>query len=150
MTSAAALQNRFSQETYVSQESARVGRQIWRLLWVGWEMGASTSMTEAEADRWPDVLADRFRILARTWREECAHVSSIREMVLHPAYQQIVGMGSQALPFILAELESKPEHWFWALRAITRENPVPLEHRGNVAHMARDWLQWAKKKGIHW
>ena len=69
-------------------------------------------------------------------------------MVLHPAYQQIVGMGAEALPFILAELERKPEHWFWALRAITREDPVPPSHRGNVVLMARDWLQWAKRKGL--
>lgn len=150
MNGVAALQDRFSQEAYVSQESAQVGRPIWRLLWVGWEMGLSTSCTEAEAIVWPDPLKQRFQHLAKTWRDECAHLSSVREMVLHPSYQQIVGMGWNALPFILAELERNPEHWFWALRAITGEEPVPPEHRGNVARMAREWLHWAKRKGIRW
>jgi len=148
MTGVAALQDRFSQDAYVSQESEQVGRPIRRLLRIGWEMGRSTSITESEASLSSDALAQRFQHLAKIWREECAHLSSIREMVLHSAYQQIVGMGPSALPFIFAELERKPDHWFWALRAITGEDPVPSEHRGNVAQMARDWLQWASKRGI--
>jgi hypothetical protein len=149
MTSVATFQDPFSEEAYVSNESAQMGRPIWRLLWIGREMGVSTSMTEAEADRWPDLLADRFHALAKTWYEACGHFSSVREMVLEPAYQEIVGMGFPAVPFILAELERKPEHWFWALRAITAEDPVPAEHRGDIERMARDWLQWGTRKGIH-
>ena len=147
MTSLDILQGHVFQEDLVSEESAQVVRPILSLLGIGREMGVSTSMTETEA-AWSNVLVKRFDALATTWRRQCAHLSSVREMVLHPAYQQIVGMGAEALPGILAELERKPDHWFWALRAITREDPVPLEHRGNVALMARDWLQWAKRKGL--
>jgi len=93
MTGVAALQDRFSQDAYVSQESEQVGRPIRRLLRIGWEMGRSTSITESEASLSSDALAQRFQHLAKIWREECAHLSSIREMVLHSAYQQIVGMG---------------------------------------------------------
>jgi hypothetical protein len=69
-------------------------------------------------------------------------------MALHPAYQQIVGMGRSALPFLFRELKQRPDHWFWALRAITGENPVSSEHRGNIINMARDWLEWAGQKGF--
>ena len=148
MTGVAVLQNRFSQDACVSPESEQVGRPVRRLLTIGSVMGLSTSVTETESSVWPDALAQRFQRLARIWSEECAHLSSIREMVLHPAYQQVVGMGPSALPFIFAELERRPDHWFWALRAITQEDPVPPEHRGNVAQMTRDWLEWSGRKGI--
>ena len=148
MTGVAVIQDRFYQDVCVSQETAEVRRPIWRLLMIGWEMGLSTSMTETESSVGPDALAWQFQRFAKTWRDECAHLASIREMVLHPAYQQIVGMGLSALPFIFAELEREPNHWFWALRAITGEDPVPPEHRGNVSQMAQAWLQWAERKGI--
>ena len=62
-------------------------------------------------------------------------------------YQAIIGMGETALPFILDEMRQRDGHWFWALRAITGENPVPPEHRGNVEAMTQDWLQWARQRG---
>ena len=62
---------------------------------------------------------------------------------MHPAYQHVIGMGSLALPFILAELEREPDHWFWALKAITGEDPVAEEQRGDVLGMTKTWLEWA-------
>ena len=57
-------------------------------------------------------------------------------------------MGWPAVPLILEELQREPDQWFWALEAITEENPVPPEARGNVRHMAQAWLEWGKQKGI--
>ena len=90
----------------------------------------------------------QFRELVNSWREDTKYLSSIHEMVLHPAYQRIIGMGRQALPFIFEELKRQPDHWFWALQAITGEDPVPPEDRGNIAAMARHWLRWAEERGI--
>ena len=60
-------------------------------------------------------------------------------------------MGNAALPLILQELEQNPHHyWFWALRVISKEDPVPLEHRGIIREMATDWLNWARRKGLKW
>ena len=98
----------------------------------------------------PDVLPEQFHRLAEIVREEYAHLSSVREIVLHPAYQQIIGMGPPALPLILRELERKPEHWFWALRSIAREDPVLPNHRGVVVEMTQDWLNWGRRKGLRW
>ncbi len=137
----------FTRDAHLSPEAEHVVRAGRRLLEIGWEMGAPTAVTESSP---PSAAAERFRSLAKVWRNDTAHLSSIHDMVLHPAYQQIVGMGPQAVPLIIAELEREPGHWFWALRAITQEDPVPPEHRGNVAEMVRAWLRWAERRGIRW
>ncbi len=41
-----------------------------------------------------ETIEERFRRLAKRWRAETAHASLVREMALHPAYQQIIGFGS--------------------------------------------------------
>jgi hypothetical protein len=71
-------------------------------------------------------------------------------MVLHPAYQRIIGMGTAAVPFLLCELERRPDHWFWALTAITGADPVKPEHRGKLREMANAWLKWGKEQGLRW
>jgi hypothetical protein len=146
--SVSALQSESYADVYLSDQSAQLAAPIRRLFQVGRERGAPTSLTEAESTSWSATR--RFESLAAAWRKECAHLSSVREMVLHPAYQQIIGMGRDAIPFLLRELERQPDHWFWALWAITGENPVPPEHRGRVRDMARDWLEWARQRGIRW
>jgi hypothetical protein len=89
----------------------------------------------------------RFYSLAKTWQEETRYVSSVHDMVLHPAYQQIIGMGKEALPFLFQELKRQPDHWFWALRAITGEDPVPPEEKGDVEAMTWRWLRWGAANG---
>ena len=88
--------------------------------------------------------AERFQKLAATWKSAVRFLSDTDEMCSHPAYQEIIGMGPAAVPFIFSELEREPDNWFWALKAITGEDPVPEEHRGDVALMAKDWLAWGQ------
>ena len=61
---------------------------------------------------------------------------------MHPAYQQVIGMGWDVVPCILSELETAPDHWFWALTAITGQDPVLPDHRGKLRLMAQDWVRW--------
>ena len=68
--------------------------------------------------------------------------SSISDMVLHSAYQRIIGVGVEVLPLIMKELQDDPDHWFWALHSITEDDPVPEESRGNLAEMTEAWLAW--------
>lgn len=89
----------------------------------------------------------RFRELVRQWKQATLLMSSITDMATHPAYQQMIGMGQTALPLILEELRREPDQWFWALKAITGEDPVPQADRGNLPRMAHAWLAWAKDHG---
>lgn len=104
----------------------------------------------APISRQREASSEKFRVLARRWRRETGSLSSPTQIAMHPAYQQIIGMGQDALPFIVRELESQPDHWFWALRAIAGVNPIPPSHRGQIAEMVRDWLNWARREGIRW
>jgi hypothetical protein len=88
-----------------------------------------------------------FNKLVTEWRSDRKATSSSTALAMHPAYQLIIGMGEKALPFIFADLQRGIDHWFWALRAITRENPIPPESRGNMQEMANAWLNWGRDKG---
>jgi hypothetical protein len=90
---------------------------------------------------------DKFFRLRDEWKAHRGHSSDTVTLVMHPAYQSIIGMGSVAVPFLLRELATKPDRWYWALRAITEEDPVPEEARGNSKEMSRAWLEWGKERG---
>jgi hypothetical protein len=94
--------------------------------------------------------AKRFYELASWWKGDVRYLSSLTEMAIHPAYQQIIGMGKDALPFLLRELDRSPDHWFWALKAITGADPVAPEQKGRIREMAAGWLRWAKEQGLEW
>jgi len=95
-----------------------------------------------------NALKGRFAELASRWKAAHAMTSSVTQMALDPSYQEIIGMGPQAVPLILAELRKGPDHWFWALRSITGQDPVAEESRGDMIEMTETWLDWGKKCGI--
>lgn len=65
----------------------------------------------------------------------------------HPAYQRIIGLGPQVIPLILSDLKRELGHRFWALSALTGENPVDPADRGRVSAMAAAWLKWGTDNG---
>ncbi len=89
----------------------------------------------------------KFQELKAIWNADTAILSSITEIAMHPAYQQIIGMGRSAVPLILEEMNEKPGHWFWALKSITGEDPVLPEQRGRIKEMTKEWLSWGKEQG---
>ncbi|MGH9850821.1 MAG: hypothetical protein ACREBD_13370 [Blastocatellia bacterium] len=92
----------------------------------------------------PPSVEKLFQELASEWRNETSHLSLAIKQVMHPAYQRIIGLGPVAIPLILRELQREPDHWFWALEAITGEKPaVP---GSSVAQAAQAWLQWGKER----
>ena len=96
----------------------------------------------------PAALRDRFRRLADEWKEQSRYLSNSAQMALLPPYQRIIGMGCEAVPLILEELRREPGQWFWALAAITDENPVPPEAAGNVRETAQAWVAWGQARGL--
>jgi len=67
----------------------------------------SLLLGEGKAIRPPpkDLTASRFAATRNT--------SSLRNMVTHPAYRQIIRLGRNALPLLLRELNERPDHWSW-------------------------------------
>jgi hypothetical protein len=110
----------------------------------------STVPTRQSSGSPPESIEDKFRRLADVWRAETGHVSSTTDLVAHPAFQEIVGMGSPVIPLLLRELQSRPGHWHRALRRITGVDPVPSTDRGDIAKMAEAWLRWGKEQGYQW
>jgi len=96
-------------------------------------------------------VIQRFNDLAETWKFETSGYSSILDIVSNSAYQQIIGMGEDAIPLILEDLKSHrdtPDHWFWALRSIKGFSPIEEEQRGKIKEMANAWITWGENNGL--
>jgi hypothetical protein len=93
-------------------------------------------------------VAERFHRLAAEWKEQARYLSNSARMAMLPAYQRIIGMGMPVVPLILEELRREPHHWYWALEAITEQDPVPPEARGKILEMAAAWIAWGKSQGL--
>ena len=92
---------------------------------------------------------EKFNRLAAQWREETQFLSSSTEMAAHPAYQEIIGMGRDAVVFMLRGLEAgELDHWFTALHLITGVDPVPPADSGRIEKMAGHWVAWGKSRNI--
>lgn len=91
-----------------------------------------------------------FYNLLENWRNEVQHLSSIADIAMHPSYQEIIGMGEKVVPLLLRELDMQPDHLFWALKAITGEDPVVYSQRGKLNEMKQAWFGWAFNKGYDW
>ncbi|MEG3843559.1 hypothetical protein [Microcoleus sp. herbarium14] len=94
----------------------------------------------------PEIV-DKFYALASDWEKEVAGLSSTAQMSQHPAYQEIISMGTQIVPLLLSELKENPLYWLSALSAITGKNPIKPEQRGRVKQMASAWIDWGRNQG---
>jgi hypothetical protein len=86
-----------------------------------------------------------FNELASQWYQETRKLSSADQMVLHPAYQKIIGMGKDALPLIFKELKRTRGHWIWALAMITRDDKA--QPGMNFREAVDAWLAWGENNG---
>ena len=112
-------------------------RRVWALQSALFMIGYKPLVTDTQA---------KFERLASEWKHETAHLSSPDMIAEHRAYQEIIGMGKEAIPLILRDLEDSQAQWFWALRSIARESPVRPEDRGDVHAMTVAWLDWGKDR----
>lgn len=133
--------------TMLQASSFSAGEESLRMLKVALEAVEESKTPGELAQQTPE---DRFHELLKGWLDERGSSSSVSQLSLHPKYQQIIGMGATAIPFILRELEREPKHLFWALHAITGENPVPEADRGRIRKMAEAWIRWGKDRGYRW
>ena len=98
------------------------------------EIDTSLSIDRAEFER-----------LAEEWLEQRPRGVDVAQMIRHPAYQSIIDIGAEAVPWLLERLAQSPDHWFYALNQITDAQPVQPEHQGNINAMAEEWIAWGKQ-----
>ena len=102
---------------------------------------------EPEDDPWiqaqtTEPIEATFQRLKEQWYNDTKFVSSGTKIINHPAYKQIINLGSSVIPLIIEELRQGRGHWFSALHKLTGHSPAE-EHRGNMGKMRDAWLQWA-------
>ena len=101
--------------------------------------------TSAQTQVEDGQLETDFHALAQEWAKQTMFTSSTTDIVLHPAYQRIIGLGKPALPLILRELATEPNHWFWALQCISGENPAA--GLTDFDEAVEVWLSWGSERG---
>lgn len=91
-------------------------------------------------------LAVQFNELADTWERETRAESFAHRRAMHPAYQRIIGLGPAVIPLILDRIRQRQSgHWFWALNALTGEDPAAGTTKPRDARAA--WLAWGAERG---
>lgn len=93
-------------------------------------------------------LKKRFDFYNSIWKNETIFSSSISEITNNSAYRSIIGLGQEVLPFIIDDLKHNDSHWFYALEALTGQNPIKENHKGVVPLMKEDWIEWAKENNL--
>ena len=102
------------------------------------------SNLEQYLETWPGAADDpaRFQTLVRHWKQETSHLSNVAKKVLHSAYQEIIGMGQSAVPFLLVACGASRTTGY---RRFMR-SPEPTQCRWKVVAMLRlmveAWLAW--------
>jgi hypothetical protein len=126
------------------------GEKLWRELESSrtWPGGAIVSTPSIAPTSGAGDIRERFQRLASDWKEQSRYLSNTAQMAMLKSYQRIIGMGWVGVPLILEELQREPDQWFWALEAITGENPVPPESAGKVRLMAQAWIEWGIRQGL--
>jgi hypothetical protein len=92
-----------------------------------------------------EELRSIFEDLVNRWHNETALEALASRKAMNFAYQSIIGMGPDALPFILQSLTAETDDWYWALTAITRKNVAAGTKTTDDATKA--WIEWGKREG---
>lgn len=104
-------------------------------------IGDLIQLISREASERPSPsVRKRFDRLVEEWTQDIMFTSSSHDIVLHRAYQQVIGLGRQVIPLIYDEMASGELHWSWALYAITGEDPAADTDSPRDATDA--WMRW--------
>lgn len=104
--------------------------------------------SEAKTDSRDQFLEREFSRLSKLWKDAAnSPQSSLSRIIGHPAYLEIISYGEEMIPYVLRDLQKEPNHWFIALKAMTKNfSPVKPEDAGNMKKMTDAWLEWGHKK----
>lgn len=93
-----------------------------------------------------EPLREEFEQLAQRWQYETLLESMVHRIAMHPDYQRIIGLGPDVVPLILDQIAERPGHWFWALFALTGEDPA--RDTTTIEEATEAWLAWGRARGL--
>lgn len=91
-------------------------------------------------------LRERFTELVEQWTRDMMLSSSSDDVRMHPAYQQVIGLGPQAIPLIYEHMLTGEPHWSWALSSITGEDPATGTDSPRAA--TATWIRWIEDRQL--
>ena len=112
-----------------------------------WHIRVSRTRRNRRVSRVQPVAPRKYEIfksLVNQWHRDTWFKSSISKRISHIAYLKIIGLGMEAVPWIIQELRDDPDYWFAALEAITRDDPAP--NAKNMSELRDAWLEWEKNR----
>lgn len=90
-------------------------------------------------------VRQEFQELASRWRLATEQSSDPLEKIAHPAHLRIIGLGPEVLPLVFLELAERGGLWFWALEALTGDDPVP--DTASMKEVREAWLSYGRQHG---
>ena len=92
----------------------------------------------------------KFRRLLKKWRSETHYFSTVEAKIKHSAFEEIVKMGEQTVPWIVEELQTQRDFLFIALHFILEEDPTAHCAKGKPIELIEAWLLWAEQENIRY
>lgn len=86
--------------------------------------------------------------LIQQMRLKYLQLSNLERLVFSEEYMAVIGIGPRVVPILLADMKTGIIPWFWALKAITRQNVGSEVASGDFAALRKAWLEWGKKSGL--
>jgi len=122
--------------------------QLWHDMQSKWQLHTASDTESRLLVETKEVseLEAIFNGLAERWRNETGGYALTYRRYAHPSYQAILTLGEDIVPLILRELQRKPDRWFEALKAFTKENPAA--NSKSFEEAVERWIGWGKEKKI--
>lgn len=91
------------------------------------------------------TLKDRFEILAKQWSDHCQQMrfsSIMADYLDHPAYRELVDLGTSAIPWIMARWPQDNLPWEFVLQKITGIAMIDDANEFSPPQVRKKWLDW--------
>lgn len=103
------------------------------------------SDVEPQYLRGSETVRDRFQRWSSQVELDTQYLSSMQDVAMHPAYQRVIGLGLEVMPYLLESLKENPGRWIWAVNAIAGEDAA--EGCESFEEAKECWLAWGRRFG---
>jgi hypothetical protein len=90
-----------------------------------------------------ETSRQKFEALSKSWNEYNFGRSIIDYHDL--AFEQIVGMGAEVVPYLLERVAAGESEWIYALKCIVGKDQESPDMIGDEERVVGAWIEWGKK-----